>query len=190
MSYRCAKPEAAICASAANAPFVRSANRRVSGTEARFGTRMLGIGTGIPSRGLPAGFRKPVGLSRFRMAVDSEHCRTRMFFQRRTPRPHEACAPALLRSGREKVPGDQGVGHRPHRPDFRWSVYPENFNFWTPTDQPDGTFAGHPTRPHRLQQFRLSTSGGICDPPPGSSSDARNASPLSFGCGHARREHP
>ena len=26
MSYRCAKPEAAICASAANAPFVRIAN--------------------------------------------------------------------------------------------------------------------------------------------------------------------
>ena len=89
------------------------------------GTRMLGIGAGIMWHGLPEGFRKPIGLSRFRLADHSEQCRTRMFFQRRPPRPCEACAPALIGSGRKKVRGDQGVGHRPHRPDFRRSVCPE-----------------------------------------------------------------
>jgi len=103
---------------------------------------MLGIGAGITWHGLPAGFRKTISLSRFRMADHSEQCRTRTLFQRRPPRPREACAPALVGSGRKKVPGDQGVGHRPHRPDFRWSVCPESSSFWTPVGQPDRTLAG------------------------------------------------
>jgi hypothetical protein len=41
MSYRCAKPEAAICASAANAPFVRTADGQAFTSQGRLSEKAV-----------------------------------------------------------------------------------------------------------------------------------------------------